>query len=61
MKLRYIVSIEYYTFEFDTPEEAIDFATKAKLHTSGRRHIDDDVEVRIDIKVEKENEETEDE
>lgn len=58
MKLKYVVCIQYYYFEFDTPEEAIEFATSAKAHVTGRRANGENVEVTIELvnEAEKENE-----
>ena len=49
MKLKYVVCIQYYYFEFDTPEEAIEFATSAKAHATGRRANGENIEVTIEL------------
>lgn len=62
MKMRYTVTIEYYHFVFDTPEDAIAFATTAKMHTAGRRyHDEEEVSVSINVDTVKETEKAEDE
>lgn len=44
MKLKYVVQINYYAFEFEVAEEAVAFAISAKL-----RSTDESLTVEIDF------------
>ena len=53
--IKYDVCVGYNHFIFDNSEEAVIFAEQSKQHYRDRR--DDDIEVSITIKAEKETEE----
>ena len=43
--ITYVVKVSYYNFNFKYRNDAIDFATKAKIHA------DEDIEVKIIIEI----------